>query len=391
MHNLQNNILAFWEKHAVDDLHGGFIGQVDSDNRQVIKANKGVILNTRLLWTFSAVYLYFQDDKYLILAKRAWNYLSDHFRDINYGGLYWELNFLGEPVNRRKLIYAQVFAIYALTTYYKATGKKEAIEWAIEIYHLIERKSFEPIVGAYIEAFTQNWSSVTDYRLSEKDLNTPFTLNTHLHILEAYTSLYRVWKDDGLRITLQRLIHLLINKFPDNQGHLVLFFSKTWEPVQRVCSFGHEIEFSWLLTEAANTLDNKAIIRSCEKMTLKIVELVIREGFDSQRGGIMYECDLDSGIIDTDKHWWPQAEALVGFLNAYQINRKNKYLELFLKTWDFIDNYIADHENGEWYWKVSKEGRVYHGMEKAGFWKCPYHNSRAILETLRRFEKFTPS
>jgi cellobiose epimerase len=381
--SLEQDILKFWLNKTVDQENGGFYGYVGSENMPDPYANKGVILNTRILWSFSAVNSIIPDEKYRKHARRAYEYIINHFADKKHGGVFWELDYTGKPVNSRKQIYAQSFAIYSFSEYFRITGDSKVLDQAIEIYHLIEKYSLDRTEGGYKEAFREDWTEIGDFRLSEKDLNAPKTMNTHLHILEAYTSLYRIWPDRELKTSLRNLILLFIKKFIDNRGHLVLFFSNSWEQIGDFCSYGHDIEFSWLLTEAAHALGEKDLVTITEEKAVRIADMILKEGADSD-GGLMNEYHYSKNELDGDKHWWIQAEAMVGYYNAFQITGNEKYLDSLLKQWEFIEKHIIDHNNGEWFWKTDRAGKVYPGDEKAGFWKCPYHNTRAIIELLER-------
>lgn len=383
---LEHNILEFWLNKTPDLKNGGFFGLINEGNKPVESSSKGVVLNTRILWTFSASYNYFKSEKYKILADRAYQYICDFFVDKKHGGVFWELDFKGNPINTRKQVYAQAFTIYSFAEYYKVSGQKDSLERAIAIYRLIEKHSFDSIKGGYLEAFKDDWSAIEDFRLSEKDLNAPKTMNTHLHILEAYTNLYKVWKDKGLQESLRNLIILFLDKFLDHRGHLILFFDTNWKPIEDFCSYGHDIEFSWLLNEAALVLGDTDLIARTSATAVNIANIINSEAI-AKDGGIMNEYNYSSHHLDADKHWWQQAEAMVGFYNAWQISKDEKFLDSMLNVWTFIDRNIVDHQNGEWFWKVDCFGKVYPEMEKAGFWKCPYHNSRAVLELVERIDK----
>jgi mannobiose 2-epimerase len=383
--NLEENILKFWVDKTIDTENGGFIGLVNAENKPVKKSSKGAVLNTRILWTFSAAFAHLKAAEYKTLADRAYHYIDHHFLDKKYGGIYWELDYTGKPHNTRKQVYAQAFAIYAFTEYFKICGKEEVLEKSIHLFKLIENHSLDRIKGGYLDAFGEDWSSIQDMKLSAKDENAPKTMNTHLHILEAYTNLYRVWKDKELADSLKNLIILFMEKFIDQRGHLVLFFDNDWNRIEDFCSFGHDIEFSWLLTEAAEVLGDPELIEKTDKTAVKIATVIFNEGIAND-GGLMNEYDYRKCEFDTDKHWWQQAEAMVGFYNAYAISGNEKFLESTFRVWEYIDKYIIDHRNGEWFWKVDKDGKVYPGMEKAGFWKCPYHNSRMVFELLERMK-----
>lgn len=382
LENLENNILKFWSEKTIDQINGGFYGSVNAENKAVEEANKGVILNTRILWTFSAAYNHLKKTEYKLIADRAYQYITRNFHDKKFGGVFWELNYKSIPVNRRKQIYAQAFAIYSIAEYYKTNPQQSVLDEAINLFKLIEEKSLDTIKGGYIEAFGEDWTPIDDLRLSEKDLNAPKTMNTHLHILEAYTNLYSVWENDKLRVSLSNLIKLFHEKFLDERGHLILFFDNDWNKIDDLCSYGHDIEFSWLITEAAQILQDQVLIKESQNISEKLIKLTLREGIDTD-GGLMSEFNYLNQSLDSDKHWWIQAEALVGFYNTYRINKSEKYLAAVLKSWQFIDRIMVDHENGEWYLKADKQGNIYPDQEKAGFWKCPYHNSRAMILLLK--------
>ncbi len=379
---LTGNILPFWIHKMTDHENGGFLGQLDFQGRPVRHANKGGILNARILWTFSAAYRVFPKEEYLHMAHRAFQYLAENFLDPEYGGTYWELDYHGEVLNNKKQIYALAFTIYAFTEYYMLTGNSFALEAAKGLFQDIEMHAFDTKQKGYFEAFSRDWQPLEDLRLSEKDQNENKTMNTHLHILEAYTNLYRVWKDDLLEDQLRNLSGLFMDRFINSEGHLNLFFDDNWNLKSDLVSFGHDIECSWLIQEAAIALNDDVLIEKSMKMAVKIAMKNI-QGLDRD-GGLFYEYFPSEDRWDTDKHWWPQAEAMVGYYNAFQVSGNEKFLNHVLKSWSFIQKYIVDHENGEWHWSVNKAGKPQVSEGKAGFWKCPYHNSRACIEIIRR-------
>ncbi|HPR32484.1 MAG TPA: AGE family epimerase/isomerase [Prolixibacteraceae bacterium] len=378
------SLLKFWEDHAVDDTNGGFIGQILSSGLRVKDATKGAILNGRILWSFSAASLYFQDQKYRALADRAYQYIVDYFIDKKYGGVYWELDAKGNPVNRRKQAYALGFALYGLSEYYRASGNEKSLLLAQELFWTLEKNFSDKKYGGYIEALGENWHPLSDMRLSERDANFPKSMNTHLHILEPYTNLYRCWKNPILAERIRHLIRIFLDRIlhPETD-HFQLFFEMDWTVRSEIVSFGHDIEGAWLLTEAAEALGDKTLLAEVQAKAVRMTDTTHREGSDSD-GSLFYERNGEH--LDTDKHWWPQAEAMVGFVNAWEITGKQFYLDAAEKVWDFIDKRIIDHSLGEWYWRVDAEGLPYSDDEKAGFWKCPYHNSRALMELARRLK-----
>jgi mannobiose 2-epimerase len=384
-HVLENNILKYWAENTVDEEHGGFIGHINSDNTKVPKAGKGIILNTRILWAFSIAYRVLKQDVYLTMADRAYHYIVDHFKDTTHGGVFWEVDFTGNPVNKRKQVYAQAFTIYALAEYFKINKNKEVLEWAVELYELIDNHSHDKENDGYLEAFEEDWSPMDDVRLSEKDANEKLTMNTHLHILEAYTNLIRVWPNKKLIAAQKNLISLFLSKFIHKDGHFNLFFNESWQLKSDIISFGHDIEAAWLLTEAAEVIGDIELTSIVREIAIRTADGLMEQGLDID-GSIFNEKKRSTGLLDYDKHWWPQAEGMVGLLNAYQLSGDGKYIAPLFDLWKFINNKIIDHKQGEWYWKVSKDGELFPEDEKVGFWKCPYHNSRACVEMMHRID-----
>jgi mannobiose 2-epimerase len=374
-------IKKYWVTYSIDEKHGGFVGQRDHENKLILNANKGVILNTRILWSFSGLADFYGDDKTKELAKRAFNYLDNFFRDKKYGGVYWELNAEGIPVNRKKQVYAQAFAIYGLSQYYLISEEKKAKEWAIALFELLEEHAYDSNKGGYIEAFQENWSVVEDMRLSDKDQNGAKTMNTHLHVLEAYTLLYTIYPDAQLKIALEKLIKLFLKRFLTENGHFHLFFDEKWQLMSNIISYGHDIEAAWLLLEAAKVTENAELLQKTEKSALKIARTFLKDGYIKGEG-VLNELDKNSGKLDTDRHWWPQAEAMMGLLYAHKIDPDPVFKEAILDIWDFTKTHIIDHNNGEWFFRIAENKEPYMQEDKVGMWKCPYHNSRALISLL---------
>ena len=385
--DLVTNILPYWMKKMVDEKNGGFYGQITGVETLVPQAEKGGILNARILWTFSAAYNSLKDPDYLKMADRAFDFCLNHFFDEEHGGTYWSLRFDGQPGDSKKQIYSLAFFIYAFSEYYVATSNQQSLDKAIELFQLIEKHSFDKRQNGYFEAFSCDWELLDDLRLSEKDANENKTMNTHLHILEAYTNLYRVWKDRTLQFQLKNLIELFVDRITNPQSfHLNLFFNDDWECKSSIISYGHDIEASWLIFEAAEVLGENEVLEKTKWITKKIIEASM-EGLQPD-GSLIYEKDLSTGYFDRERHWWPQAEAIVGFLNAYELTGEPNYIERASDCWQYIQNNLIDQAEGEWFWSISENGNVNRKDDKAGFWKCPYHNSRACLETIKRADKF---
>ncbi len=376
-------ILSYWENYAIDEINGGFYGKRNQQNKLIEEAPKGAVLNSRILWTFASAFKYTQQQKYFDLAKRAYTYIKDYFYDTAYGGVYWMLDAKGNPLDTKKQTYALSFAIYGLSEYYSVSEDEEALHLAIELFDSIEANCFDPINKGYFEAFGRDWAEIEDLRLSDKDANEKKTMNTHLHILEAYTNLYRYWKDDLLKNQLKELL-LVFERYIINpvNGHLNLFMDEHWNYKEHILSFGHDIEASWLLQEAAEVIEEKSLVENVRVQALKLA-LAAKEGLLLD-GSLMYERNLDIAHDIKEKHWWVQAEAMVGFYHTYQLTGDKSYYNDLCNIWGFIKKYIFDKENGEWFWGADENNQVLKDQDKLGIWKCPYHNVRACLEILYR-------
>ena len=381
---LENNILPFWMNKMTDNRHGGFYGEITGEDELKPEASKGAILNARILWTFSAAYRLLKNPAYLATATRAKRYLIDRFYDSEYGGIYWELDFKGNPLDTKKQTYAIGFAIYGLSEYARATGDEEALEYARKLFDAIERYSFDPVQNGYLEALTRDWQPIQDMRLSDKDENEKKTMNTHLHILEPYTNLYRVWKDERLERQLRNLIEVFITRILDPQtGHLNLFFEEDWTNKYHIVSYGHDIEASWLIHEAALVLGDKELLKRIEPLIVRIAQAA-DEGLNPD-GSMIYENFIDRQKIDRELHWWVQAENVVGHINLYQHFGDTAALDTACRCWRFIQAKLIDRQQGEWHWSILPDGTVNRKDDKAGFWKCPYHNGRMCMEIIERF------
>lgn len=379
IHSELNEILNYWVEFSVDEMNGGFIGKRDHYNKAFPKAAKGIILNSRLLWSFSALGNFGKTGAVLSLADRAYDYLLNFFEDKQHGGVFWELDFQGKSLKERKQIYAQAFAIYALSEYYKLTGKKQAKKWAISLFHLIEKYARDKKQNGYFEAFQNDWSAINDMRLNKKDPNAAKTMNTHLHILEAYTNLLEITGDEKVKSALENLIQLFFDKFLEEEiQHFKLFFDVEWKSANNMVSFGHDIEAVWLIIEAAKAAKNDELRKKADRLAVSVAHVFLKEAY-KKGNGVYNEQDLDSGELDTDKHWWPQAEAMLGLQYAYQISGEKKFKNAQLDIWEYIKENIIDHENGEWYFRINNENEPYPEGDKLSMWKSPYHNSRACM------------
>lgn len=411
--NLTSNILPYWIERMTDP-RGGFYGRRDGYDNLVEDAPKGAILNARILWTFSAAYNATGNREYLDIAHWACDFIKDHFIDRKFGGIYWSVDAEGEPLDTKKQFYAIAFMIYGLSEYYLATKDESALETAWSLFESIEDHARDHDKGGYIEASTRDWKPIEDMRLSDKDANASKTMNTHLHILEGYTNLLRALKNklkaknmedsEDLKIRVQRVeeatkgllrifLHLIENP---TTHHLTLFFDDDWRKYDDTESFGHDIEASWLLLETAEVIGDEELYEETLRHTEKIAHAGLEGRLDD--GSMIYERH-ESGELDTDRHWWVQAENVIGqlYLARYHSNMENEdgsdseefpqWIDSAYQSWRFITENLVD-PSGEWYWSIKGDGTVNRDDDKAGFWKCPYHNSRMCLESLRILQSF---
>lgn len=380
---LEHNILQYWLDKAVDQERGGFYGRIDGHDVLHADADKGAVLHARILWAFSAAYRVLQKPEYLKAAMHAKDYLLEHFVDKEYGGVYWCVDCNGEPVDTKKQTYAIGFAIYGLSEYARATGDRQALDMAILLYHDIENHAFDSKNNGYIEALTREWEPIADMRLSDKDENGSRTMNTHLHIIEPYTNLYRVWKDAGLEQRIRNLLTIFTDRILNHKTwHLDLFFNDEWESERNIQSFGHDIEAAWLLHESALVLGDKALLRTIGPLVRRIADAA-DEGLQAD-GSMLYERWLDSGREDRQRQWWVQCENIVGHVNLYQHFGDEEALGVAVRCWAYVQKNLIDWKIGEWHWAMLDDGTLNLEDDKIGLWKCPYHNSRMCLELMER-------
>ncbi len=381
--DLRQNILPFWIERVADRVSGSFHGSLTNDLVPDDTAERGALLTTRILWTYAAAYRHYRDPAYLAMADYAYADLLTRFHDREHGGFFWSIAADGSVLRNRKQVYGQAFASYALSEYHAATGRREPLDHAIATFRLIEAHARDHRHGGYFEAFGRGWEPITDMRLSAIDLNEPKSQNTHLHVMEAYTNLLRVWPDDGLRRAQTELLGIMLTRIVNPAtGHLGLFFAEDWTLRSDRISYGHDIEAAWLLTQAAEMLGDSALTSRINPLAVKIARVTLAEGIDTD-GGVINE-GSPAGFTDANKEWWQQAEAVIGFLNAYELSSEECFLTAALHTWEFIETHLIDREHGEWFRGVTRDGRVITDHLKVSFWKCPYHNGRMGLEAVRR-------
>lgn len=378
-------ILAWWMTNITNPQQTSFHGEINAFNQPVENMPVSLVMQSRLLWTFSSAYTITQNKAYLQFADAIYQYLVQNFTDKTFGGMYWSVKQNGEADLDKKQMYGLSFAIYGLSAYYEASNNAAALSNAEDLFRLIEEKSFDPINGGYLECLQRDWSLMEDVRLSDKDENAIKSMNTHLHIIEAFSKLYAVTKNSAVAKAIQLLLANFSDHIIDAETYQQkLFFEKDWRSTSSVVSFGHDIEASWLLYESAVILEEETLVTDFANLAVKMAK-VVTENIDA-RGALLNEYDSATGIFHKEIHWWQQAEAMVGFFNAFEISGDINFLHYSLRSWDYINHHLIDREYGEWHWGYDAKGALLK-KEKAGFWKCSYHNSRACMEIAQRIGK----
>jgi mannobiose 2-epimerase len=395
---LHGDILPYWMKYGVEKDGHGFYGAVDLNGNPVLTANKTSVLNARILWTFSAAAMLDGNTDYAAMADRAYRVVTEDFEDKECGGYFMELTSGNKVGNNIKHTYAQAFVLYSLCKYYEFRPLESVMEKIKVFFALLEEKAKDPEDAGYRESFTRDWKIYGENRMA--DNNEPKSMNTHLHVLEAWSALYKVWKDPLVERRLTEMMNLFLERIIRESGHFGIFFDESFNEdasSKGICSFGHDIEGSWLLWEAAEILGNEGIKQKMRNLTLKMVDIIERVAVDKD-GGLFLESTRYGSHVKTNKHWWQQAETLVGFMNAFELTGDVKYWNTVKLTWNFIDTFLIDHERGEWYTKLNRMGvpflaepeddpsPYYRNDWKIDPWKCPYHNGRAMMEMMKRID-----
>jgi mannobiose 2-epimerase len=378
---LKGNILPFWMKHTLDHENGGFYGCVSNDLQVDNTVERSAVLCARILWTFSKAYGIYKDEQYLRVARHACDYLTRRFWDSDFSGVYWALDALGNPINDRKHTYAQSFAIYGLAEFYQATGEAESLARAQRLFHLVEQHTFDVENQGYVECRGREWQALDDMRLSAKDMNCAKSMNTLLHLMEAYTNLMRVWDDPELKSKQRGLILAFLDHIVDARTHhLKLFFDPSWRSLDEMVSYGHDIEASWLLVEAAEAQGDPDLLLRVRAAALEMAQAVYDQARNAD-GSLLYET---SSEITEERHWWVQAEAVVGFYNAWQISGQAHFAQAAADCWQYVETHHVDRQHGDWLKVLDRHNHPRLDHPKAGPWECPYHHSRACFEMIAR-------
>lgn len=340
---------------------------------------------TRQLWAFSAAAQHYHSKEYAAIADQCFAFLQEHFYDAENGGYYWETDSEGNVIDDKKQTYAQAFALYALTEYARLSQSAEASIYAKKQFDCIMNKCYDAQSGGFLEGFSRQWVFDKGNRLSEKDAFAEKSMNTNLHILEALTSFYNEFGNKQAYNALKRVVLDFCQYIIGNDGHLVLFMDKNWKPQSTIHSYGHDIEASWLLWEAAEALGDSILAEHVRVIVLRMADTCIKEAIDPQ-GAVLNETDYATGHTDTGRFWWVQCEALEGLANAYSITGDKHYIKQLGRVWAYIQQHMLDREHGEWYRLVDASGKPDTTEDKGGMWKTPYHNGRALMRLVQRFK-----
>lgn len=374
-----DDLWDYWMNDAINPADGQFYGEIDALGNKKADANKCIIMYSRIMWSFSAAYNHYKDSKYLNYANIAYDFLKSKFYDSINGGYYWDTLADGTPNTRKKQTYGQSFVLYAFSEYLIATGDSKIKQEAKELFDLIEKKCYDPQLGGYFEAFAEDWTRLDDVRLSLKDANEQKSMNTNLHVMEAYTRYFEATNNEIVGEALKKLVVDFNKYIVGKDYHLILFFDEMWNVRSNIISYGHDIEASWLLWEAAHVTNDKELVNLIKPQILKVADLFLKEGLRNNEG-VYYEYFPDNKHLDTDHHWWPQVEAIEGLSNAFKITGDEKYINPVFSIWDFTFKNFPNKQSGEWHWLVTADGKTDDTKIKTGAWKTPYHSSRAMMK-----------
>ena len=380
-------------EHAVDRVQGGFHGALTNELQVRDDIPRALVLCARILWTYSRAWRVLGVAAYGEMARRAFRYLADRFRDPVHGGFFWQLDRHGAPLDERKLVYGHAFAIYGLAEFWRASADPQALRLALEAYRGIESCSGARGLPEYHVAH-RDWTRHALQRLHPAEHDAPRQANVVLHLLEACANLLRAGDEPALRQRHRQLLDFFLDDVVGPAGrHCALYFDADWRPVTGAISHGHDIETSWLLTESAAMHRDPALAERAARAALALATSVLEEALEADGG--LVQASSAAGVTDATRQWWAQAEAVVGFCNAYQLSGQDRFLDAALRCWDYIEKHFVDRRNGEWFAQLNRDGTLFRNAQnlerfKAGPWKCPYHNARACLEIMDRIAPAAP-
>lgn len=376
--HLKNDLLPFWMK--LRDPRGGYAGRVTFDGTVMWDADKGTILHSRILWFFSNAAMLFGDKELLAYAAHAYQWLRDCCFDPIRGGIYWSLTPNGDPLDDTKHIYNMAFGIYALSSYYLAGGEKEALTLAMSLFNTVEAKC--RLGDGYGESYRVDFTPEENRKLSGNGVIAQRTMNSLLHLYEGYTELYRAGHDPRVGNALRKMAELILRRvFNPEKCRLEVFFDRNWQSLVNVHSYGHDVEAAWLLERGTEILGDPGLAERMGVMCRVLADSVYEGAYVGDCLLLERENDRDK----TDRVWWVQAEAVVGFYHAYRKTGDERFREATQKIWEYIKTYLLDRPHGgEWIGYLGETGISRGRADLVGPWKCPYHNGRMCMEMIRR-------
>ncbi len=387
LHDLTENILPWWMTYGVDEVHGGFYGEVDNNNVPNPNAPKHITLSARLIWTFSSAYRILGNPEYKAMADRAYDYFVKHFWDADHNMCYTLLSAEGEPIDKTRHVYGNAFAIYGFSEYYRATGCEEALDYARKLEAAMEKNAYDPEFKGYYEALTEKCVYSPWLRGVNRLPTDVKTMNTHLHVIEAYTCFLRSVDEPKVRNVVRQQLYVMLNKIVDHDTHHYnVYLDRAWNPTSTEISYGHDIEGSWLMWETAEVLDEPEAKRYTRDICVNIARACLEQGF-TDFGAMKTEYDPVTGHESKSFSWWEQNEAVVGFLNAWELSGEEAFLDASLRCMEFNQTYFVDHDKGGWFAHIDPATLKVTSPIKLNGWTCPYHNSRMCMEVIERYRK----
>ena len=376
---LTQKLIPFWE-NLRDEEYGGFYGYMGYDLKVQKDYEKGCILNSRILWFFANAYMTLGEEKLKEDADHAYAFLKEKCLDKEYGGMFWSVTYDGKPSDTTKHTYNQAFALYALSSYYRLTKNPNAKQLAYQLFDLIQEKAFDG--AGYLEAFDRNWKPASNEKLSENGVMASRTMNTLLHVFEAYSGFYRATKDERVAEAMRTILQIYQEKvFNPERNRQEVFFDLDYNSLIDLHSYGHDIESSWLIDDGCSLLGDAALNQTIFAMDDRLAEGIYQTAYRNH--SVLNECE--NGVDDETRVWWVQAESVLGFYHMYEKHGNCQYLQAAQDIFSYIEQYflVSDHKS-EWFWAVDKDGKPMQNLDIVNGWKCPYHNGRMCLELIRR-------
>lgn len=363
------NVINFWSTKVIDQKNNGFYGACDFYGKPLKEANKGVVLNARLLWSFAKISNQLKTDEYTSIVQRSYKYLQSFFKDADFGGVYWELNFKGIPLNTNKKSIAQAYTLLALSEVYLLNKKEEIKEECLKLYNCIEENFYNKEENFYKNTLTR------EFKVIEEDVS--LTLGTHLHIIEAYTNLYKINKSVIVKESIENLLNIIIRKFLKSNEYCEIELSKNDDSLTTHISFGHNVEVPCILLEACAIIRTDKYVGFLKNKLIKYSEEVIH--LINRTGGVYLFKNIKNNTYVKEYQWWMQTESLIAFQTLSELTSNKVYSNILEVLWTFIKNHFIDIENGEWYEKLDTN-KIPMKENKITMWKSPYHIIRMYIK-----------